>query len=90
MSLQPRIGMLRVEQRCAPKRSSAIHMTTTRDVVDDIRRGIVTGIKALVTAAFVGAGTMLITGIESSDEPAIRPQDQRVSAPIEKDMRKYR
>jgi len=57
-------------------------------VVDDIRRGIVAGIKALVAAVFIGAGAMLITGVESSDKPALRPQDQSVSAPIETDARR--
>jgi len=59
-------------------------------VVDDIRRGIVTGIKALIAAVFVGAGAMLITGAETGGEPVLRPQDQSVSAPMETDMRKYR
>jgi len=88
MSLQQRIEMLRVTQHCAPKKSSAIHMTTTHSVVDDIRRGIVNGIKALIAAVFIGAGAMLITGFESSDEPALRPQDQSVSAPMETDARR--
>jgi len=52
-------------------------------VVDEIRRGIITGIKAFIVAVFIGAGTVLITGVESSDEPAIRPQDQSVSAPVD-------
>jgi hypothetical protein len=51
-------------------------------ILADTRRGIVVGIKALIATVLISAGAVLITGVESSDEPALRPQDQSVSAPV--------
>jgi hypothetical protein len=51
-------------------------------ILADTRRGIVVGIKALVATVLISAGALLITGVESSDGPALRPQDQSVSAPV--------
>ena len=51
-------------------------------ILADTRRGIVVGIKALVATVLISAGAVLITGVESSDEPALRPQDQSASARV--------
>jgi hypothetical protein len=59
-------------------------------ILADTRRGIVVGIKALIATVLISAGAVLITGVESSDEPALRPQDQSVSAPIEANKRQYK
>ncbi len=56
----------------------------------DTRRGIVVGIKALIATVLISAGAMLITGVEPSDRPSLRPQDQSVSAPIEANKRQYK
>jgi len=59
-------------------------------ILSDTRRGIVVGIKALIATMLISAGAVLITGVESSDEPALRPQDQSVSAPMETDKQDAR
>jgi hypothetical protein len=59
-------------------------------ILADTRRGIFVGIKALIATVLISAGAVLITGVESSDEPALRPQDQSVSVPVEENKRQYK
>jgi hypothetical protein len=59
-------------------------------ILADTRRGIVVGIKSLIATVLIGAGAMLITGVEPSDGQSLRSQDQSVSAPIEANKRQYK